>query len=81
MKKLSYWINTFPDYAKLHVAAFVIMTVCYVLLFAGLAFDGVGPGEFVGHANAGTGGQIVFWAFAAYYAIALIITLTAKRAK
>ena len=81
MKKISNWVNTFPDYAKVWVVALLVLSLCFGGLFAGLAYDGVSPSKFVGHANAGTGGQIVFWFFAALWAVSLIITLTAKRAK
>lgn len=82
MKVLFNWFNSYSNInAKVLVVMFFFLSVCFAILFAGLAIDGVTPGQFLAKNNAGTGGQIVFWTFVSLWALGLLTAVFAQRDK
>jgi hypothetical protein len=80
MRALINWINSYGPKKKFAGIGF-FMTILYVLIAIGLLVDGVGLGEFISRENAGLAGQIIFWAFAAFYLYCLSVIFFAKRTR
>lgn len=79
MKSFFRYANNLPDGAKFPFGVVVMLSICYAALAIGLIANKVSIGYFISHDNAGTGGQIVWWAFVAIYAWAWIKYVTAKK--